>query len=62
MSKKLATAVMVLGMLVSAYAAIVFFGRMDWPPNTELSRLPSLYLLGGGMLTMFCGVVVRGFL
>jgi hypothetical protein len=58
---KLGTVALLVGGAVSAYAAAVFFGNLELPPNTQDGRLPSLYLLFAGMAAMFVGTAVRSF-
>jgi len=56
------TVVLVLGAVVTAYAAVAFFLVNQLPPNGGFSgRLPSLYLLFAGMAGMFVGSVVRNY-
>jgi uncharacterized membrane protein len=59
--KSLGTVILMIGVSVSLYAAVAFFAMNDLPPNTDDSRLPSLYLLFAGMLVMFVGTAVRSF-
>jgi hypothetical protein len=58
---RLGTLVLIVGIAVSLYAATAFFLRNELPPNSETSRLPSLYLLFAGMAVMFVGTAVRNF-
>jgi len=58
---KLGTVALLVGGGVSAYAAVVFFGKLDLPPNTQDGRLNTLYLLFAGITVMFAGTAVRSF-
>ena len=52
--------VFLVGAAGSAYGALAFWIWQGLPPNNPLSgRLPSLYVLAGGMALMLFGLTVR---
>jgi hypothetical protein len=59
--RKSGNLVFVVGAAITAYAAVAVFVRQDLPPNNGAGRLPSLYLLFGGMAILFVGTVIRNF-
>lgn len=61
MANKIGTTILVIGILIATYGGIAFFIVNSLPPNGgENGRLPSLYLLLGGMAAMLVGTIVRG--
>jgi len=49
-----------MGVATSAYGAVAFWILHSLPPNGGGSgRLPSLYVLVGGMAAMLLGLVIR---
>ncbi|WP_461505859.1 hypothetical protein [Rhodopirellula baltica] len=57
---KIATGVLTLGLMVLAYGAIAFWVLPFLPPNSESEgRLPSLTVMGVGVLVTVVGLVLR---
>ena len=56
------TVILLAGAAILAYGAAGFWLMPTLPPNGGVNgRLPSLYVLAGGMAVAFVGLVVRGF-
>ncbi len=61
MIRMIGTVILLIGLAVTAYGAVAFFLVQSLPPNGGPNgRLPSVYILFGGMAGMFLGMVVRG--
>ena len=59
---KIFTTVLIAAVLVTAYGAIAFFVMQSLPPNGgDSGRLPSLYIILGGLAGMLVGAVGRNF-
>jgi hypothetical protein len=62
MMKKLGAVILWLGVVCTAYGALVFFWLHDLPPNSPSSgRLHSIYLMFAGMGVMLVGAFMRNF-
>ena len=62
MARKVFTAVLILAVLVTAYGALAYFVVRTLPPNGGGSgRLPSLYIMLGGIAGLLVGAVGRNF-
>jgi len=62
MVKKIFTAVLIVTMLATAYGAVAFFLVQTLPPNGGTNgRLPSLYIMLGGIVGMLVGAAGRNF-
>lgn len=59
--RKIGTAVFAVGLLILADGAVGFWLINALPPNGGASgRLPSLYILGAGMIVTLLGLALRG--
>jgi hypothetical protein len=59
-ARTIGTAVLVAGLLLSAYGAVAFWLIQRLPPNGGASgRLPSLYVMGVGLAVSFIGLMAR---
>ena len=57
-SQTIGTFVLVIGGLILAYAAAAFWLFNDLPPNDAIhGRLPSLYLMGAGIVIAVVGLI-----
>lgn len=62
MAKKIFTFILIVAVLVTAYGTVAFFVVQTLPPNGGTSgRLPSLYIMLGGITGMLVGAVGRNF-
>ena len=62
MARTIGIAILLVGAGVTAYAALAFSLINPLPPNSPTAgRLPSLWLMFGGMAGMLLGSVIRGF-
>ena len=60
MARKIGNAILAVAAIATAYGALAFFALTDLPPNGGVSgRLPSLYIMLGGMGGMLIGSVAR---
>lgn len=58
---KIGLLVLGVGLVVLAYGAVAFWVMPSLPPNGGASgRLPSLYLMGGGIVSVVLGLAIRG--
>jgi uncharacterized membrane protein len=54
------TGILILGLLVLAYGAVAFWLINSLPPNGGAQgRLPSLYVMGGGIVGVLIGLAMR---
>jgi hypothetical protein len=59
-SKAIGTVILLVGLTVLVYGAVAFWLINSLPPNGGASgRLPSLYVMGAGMVVALTGLVVR---
>jgi hypothetical protein len=59
-ARGIGTAILAAGLVVLAYGAVAFWLVQSLPPNGGASgRLPSLYVMGVGILGAIIGMVVR---
>lgn len=62
MVKKIFTTLLIATILVTAYGAVAFFLVQTLPPNGGTNgRLPSLYIMLGGIIGMLVGAAGRNF-
>ena len=60
-SRKIGTAILVLGLLILTYGAVGFWLINTLPPNGgAYGRLPSLYVTGVGIVVSVVGLAARG--
>lgn len=58
--KTAGTAILIIGLMILAYGATAFWLLNFLPPNGgPTGRLPSLYVIGVGIITAIVGLVVR---
>jgi hypothetical protein len=61
MTRKFGNGILWISVVVAAYGALAFFLITSLPPNGEAhGRLPSLYILFGGISGMFMGIAFGG--
>ncbi|MBA4032098.1 MAG: hypothetical protein C0478_14575 [Planctomyces sp.] len=59
-SKGIGTAILLVGLMALAYGAIAFWLIKSLPPNGGANgRLPSLYIMGVGVVVAVIGLIVR---
>ncbi len=49
-----------VGLIALGYGGVAFWLLTNLPPNTTDSRLPSLYVMGAGVVVTLVGLVLRG--
>ncbi len=60
-ARAIGTAILAAGLVVLTYGAVAFWVIRSLPPNGGPSgRLPSLYVMGVGILAVIIGLAVRG--
>lgn len=59
--KKLGTILLVVGIASLAYGAIGFWVVKSLPPNGASGRLPSVYVMGVGIVITLVGSTIRDF-
>src|SRR5262245_29849594 len=61
LAKAIGTSVLVLGLATLAYGALAFWVFPLLPPNGGVNgRLPSLYVMGAGIIAAVVGLTLRG--
>jgi hypothetical protein len=53
------TAILIAGLAVLIYGAVAFWIIPSLPPNDASSRLPSLYVMGAGIITALVGLTFK---
>lgn len=53
------TVILIVGLAVIAYGAVAFWIVRALPPNDATSRLPSLYVMGAGIITALVGLTFK---
>ncbi|MEM6471671.1 MAG: hypothetical protein AAF802_19075 [Planctomycetota bacterium] len=60
-TKKVGTFILIAGLAVLAYGTVAFWLVQSLPPNGGANgRLPSLYVIAGGIVVVLVGFAVRG--
>jgi hypothetical protein len=61
MTRKFGNGILLISAIVAVYGALAFFLITSLPPNGEAyGRLPSLYILFGGISGMLVGIAFGG--
>jgi len=53
------TVILIAGLAVLTYGAVAFWIIPSLPPNDAASRLPSLYVMGAGIVTALVGLTFK---
>src|SRR5262245_35768319 len=57
--KVVGTVILIAGLAVLVYGAVAFWIVPSLPPNDAASRLPSVYVMGAGIVTALVGLTVK---